>query len=163
MILGILSDSHGNAMMTRLGVAALRDAGAIAFAHCGDVGFGILELLPPGTWFVFGNNDYDRNDLREESRAMGLNCLSEFGTFELAGKTVALTHGDLMWHVNSTIETQSADYLLTGHSHRKHDLRAGRLRRINPGALSKPRDGSVSVAVLNLATDDLRFIELKST
>lgn len=50
------------------------------------------------------------------------------------------------------------DYLLSGHSHIARDWRAGPTRRINPGALFEAEE--LSVASLDLESDDLRFITI---
>jgi uncharacterized protein len=161
MLIGILSDTHGNTRAAKQGIDVLFAAGAERFIHCGDIGFGVVELLPPGrSWFVFGNNDFDHAELRDQARAQDIVCLNDFGQFDMAGKKIAVAHGDIFKYTNPIIEAESHDYLFTGHTHRKHDLRVGRLRRINPGALSKPRDGSISVATLDLLTDNLTMIVL---
>lgn len=50
------------------------------------------------------------------------------------------------------------DYLLSGHSHIAGESRVGPTRRINPGALFEADE--FSVAILDLATDDVRFINI---
>jgi predicted phosphodiesterase len=53
---------------------------------------------------------------------------------------------------------EKPDYLLFGHFHIASDATFGGVRCINPGALANA--DSFSVAVLDLASDDLRFFEI---
>jgi predicted phosphodiesterase len=52
------------------------------------------------------------------------------------------------------------DYLLMGHTHRRHDARVGLTRVINPGALGGTQHEARSVCVLDLANDQLEIIRL---
>lgn len=169
--LGILSDTHGRHVAARVAVQALLDAGAEALVHCGDVGEeAVLDILAgQPTWFVWGNNDLDREHLEKYAADLGLICLGDFGRFDFAGRQFVVTHGD---DPHKTLAVCTAgergeidpttgrtdDYLLTGHTHVAHDRRFGNLRWINPGALYRAR--SKSVALLHLEEDRLDFIEI---
>jgi putative phosphoesterase len=156
--LGILSDTHSQLIVTQRAIAMLAENGAEFYLHCGDIGDEtILDALAglPGA-FVFGNNDYDHDGLRRYGEAIGLQCLGTGGVLELAGKRVAVTHGDELMTVSKYRRPGSGiDYLFTGHSHIRHDQRVGMVRWINPGALY--RAGVKSVATLDLPTDTLKF------
>ena len=138
----------------------LRNAGAEALVHCGDfVGPEILvacAVFP--IYFFFGNHDSDMVPRMEKKAAeVGAVCLGWGGTVELAGKRVGVTHGHMSTDLRSVREN-APDYILSGHSHIAHDQREGSIRRINPGALH--RATTFSVALLNLDTDDLRFLDV---
>ena len=141
-------------------VALLRDAGAEALFHCGDVtGPEVVALcgVLPCT-FVFGNNDADSvPDLERAIAEVKGTCLEWGGEATLAGKRIAMTHGHMSSDVRRLFAAQP-DYLLSGHSHTASDRRHGPTRRINPGALH--RASAFSVAVLDLETDTLRFLEV---
>ncbi len=160
MILGILSDTHDRLSRTIDAVQLLIDEGAEALVHCGDLtGTRIVEecgRLP--SHFVFGNNDFDEEDLEAAMKEVGGLCLFRGGEFTLAGKRIAVTHGDSIREVNRLAYSEP-DYLLFGHSHLKHDERRGAMRWINPGALHRAPEWTV--ALLNLDTDDLRFHKLE--
>jgi len=160
MRLGIISDTHDQLERTRQAVALLVEAGAEALIHCGDLlGPPIVEacsVLP--AYFVFGNNEDDLPGLRRAMRAANAVCLEYAGQIELAGKRIAVTHGHLDKELRRLAETKP-DYLLTGHSHVRHDYREGAARHINPGALH--RAAEFSVAVLDLHTDELRFLPIE--
>lgn len=161
MILGILSDTHGDAGIAAVAVRLLLEHGAEFLIHCGDVcGEDVLDALAgvPSA-FVFGNNDYDRVAMRLYGDAIGVRCLGDEGVLDLGGKTVAVTHGDNARTVaRLAAPAAGVDYLLTGHSHQRHDRRPGRVRLINPGALY--RAAVKSAAVLDLATDTLTFLDV---
>jgi predicted phosphodiesterase len=50
------------------------------------------------------------------------------------------------------------DYILHGHTHQPDDYHLGTMRIINPGALHRVR--IKTVALLDLATDELEFIPI---
>ena len=158
MLIGILGDTHDQRERTRRAVGMLRDGGAEALFHCGDLtGPEIVEELAPlPCWFVFGNNDCDAvPDLRRAAVAQGVNCLEWGGQIALAGKRIALVHGHLNSDLRPLLRDQP-DYLFSGHSHAVNDRWEGVTRRINPGALH--RADSYTVALLDLVTEELRFL-----
>ncbi len=162
VLLGILSDTHSAGEAALAAVSLLRTAGAAYLIHCGDVGSeSVLDALagdPPAA-FVWGNNDYDRAALGRYAKSLGVRCLDTFGELDLAGKRIAVTHGDDTRLVRRVLDAQQHDYLLVGHSHVPSDTRVGRVRIINPGALYRAREKTV--ALLDLATDELRSIVVR--
>lgn len=166
--LGILSDTHGRADACRQAVRLLAELGAQAFAHCGDVGEEPVldELAGHPVWFVWGNNDFDRQRLAQYAGELGLCCLGDFGRFGFAGRRFAITHGDNGSHLAAVREAalrgeaaagegRPDDYLLTGHTHAAHDRRIGSLRWINPGALYRARPKTA--ALLDVGADELKL------
>ena len=157
MILGILSDTHDRVAAATVGIAALKAAGAGYFLHCGDVGGAQIldQLAGLRAAFVWGNTDWDRVTLQRSAEELGVQCLGAFGELELAGKTIAIAHGDDDGAVRRVLDEQRHDYLFVGHSHVKADTRVGRVRVINPGAPHRAREKTV--ATLDTVTDLLRF------
>jgi predicted phosphodiesterase len=88
---------------------------------------------------------------------IGVTCLGASGVLTLAGKTIAITHGDDA-RIMSRFQRAGHDYLLTGHTHLRHDRRMEGTRWINPGALY--RAAVKSVALLDLSTDTLDFVTI---
>lgn len=161
MKLGLLSDTHGRYAIAERAARTLLLAGAQHLVHSGDVGDGVLDalsLVKLPVAFVFGNTDYDRAVLRKHAELLGFTCLGESGTIDVGGKRIAVTHGDIARHVDDVIDAQSADVLVTGHTHVKHDLRAGKVRRINPGALH--RAPIKTVALLDLDANVLEWFTI---
>ena len=159
MKVGILSDTHDQVERTSLAVATLIRAGAEALIHCGDITSPAVVLECGGLpgYYVFGNNDFDLDELRRAIAGVGGVCLDRGGEITLDGRRIAVTHGDSAREVRRLLELDP-DYLLFGHSHRAADERRGATRWINPGALHRatPR----SVAVLDLRADFLEFLQV---
>lgn len=160
MQLGILSDTHNEFKRTERAVETLIEKGADCIVHCGDLSdpeiIEICSRLP--FYFVFGNHDSDMaGRLQETADKCGTNCLGWGGEFVLDGKKIAVAHGHLTMDLKPLIEGKP-DYLLTGHSHQKHDFLLGTFRRINPGALH--RATSFTVAILDLSSNQLNFITI---
>jgi putative phosphoesterase len=160
--LGILSDSHDQTSTAIEAVHLLRLAGAQQLIHCGDVGgTQILDVLAgmSGSVFVFGNTDYDREELSNYAKLIGVRCGGVSTILEIAGKRIGVTHGDDPRQLaRLTRPDQQVDYLLTGHTHIRHDRRSGDIRLINPGALH--RAPKKTVATLDLLTDELVYLTL---
>ena len=159
MKIGILSDTHDQVERTSLAVSSLIRAGAEALVHCGDITCRdvVLECGGLPSIYVFGNNDFDHDELRRAILEVGGVCLGRGGTVELDGRQVAVTHGDLDREVRR-LAGANPDYLLFGHTHTASDERKGATRWINPGALY--RANPKSVAVLDLRTDLLEFLTI---
>ena len=80
MLLGVVSDTHGDMERTRAAVTMLESLEVGVVLHCGDIGspeiIPLFERWP--THFVFGNCDYDREALREGDRGRRANVPSAF-------------------------------------------------------------------------------------
>ncbi|HOA75012.1 MAG TPA: YfcE family phosphodiesterase [Phycisphaerae bacterium] len=159
MKLGIMSDSHGRVGRVRDALAILDAAGAEAIVHCGDVGgIEVLEeLAGRRCWFVWGNTDYPHPTWRASVEALGLPWPDGPVEFTAAGRRIAVYHGHEPGF-EGAIRSGRSEYLLHGHSHRKADYRVGPTRVINPGALH--RVGVPTVAILDVQSDDLSFLEV---
>ncbi len=162
MLVGLLSDTHDRFEAAAMAVKMLRANGAEYLLHAGDVGSQrIIDLLTGGpAAFVWGNNDWDRPSLARYAANIGVTCFDVFGEVELDGKRFAITHGDDTQTVNAVLRGQNHDYLITGHSHVPHDRREGKVRWINPGALS--RASVKTVALLNTQTDLLETLQVRA-
>ena len=160
MRIGIISDTHDKLKRTVAAVEMLRAEGAEVLFHCGDITRPdvVYALAGLPSFFVFGNNDDEFAALRRAINQLddGV-CLEWAGTVTLAGKRIAMTHGHLTSDMRS-LAAERPDYLFFGHSHIASDRRDGPTRWINPGALH--RADAYSVALLDLTTDELRFLPI---
>ena len=160
MKIGILGDSHNRAEAMAQAVRTLTANGAEYLIHCGDVGDeNILDYLA-GTpsAFVWGNNDFDRRGLERYAEDLGIKCLGAVGELELGGKHIVVLHGDDERTKQRLLGEQRFDYLLQGHTHIPADVRVGKTRCINPGALHRAREKTV--AILDTEKDELIFLRL---
>jgi putative phosphoesterase len=159
MRIGIISDTHDHVARTTRAVRRLVDEGAEAFIHCGDLtGPDVVhEFAGLATYFVYGNNDFDRRGLRRAMDEIGAFCLGMGGDFTLDGRRLAVTHGDSSTELRR-LTALAPDYLFFGHSHVAADERVGSTRFVNPGALT--RASLWTVALLDLSNDSLRLLPI---
>jgi putative phosphoesterase len=162
MRIGILSDTHDQLARTSSAVETLVAQGAEVLIHCGDITSPeIVEVCSARPcYYVLGNNDDDVPGLRRAINATDGICLNWYGEITLAEKRLAVVHGHLTSDLRRVL-AQNPDYLLYGHSHHASDDRRGGTRWINPGALH--RAAQYTVAVLDLATDELHMVSIDPT
>ena len=161
MLLALLSDTHDNARTTRAALALLAPHHPDAFLHAGDLVAPdmLSHFADIGPFhFVFGNNEYDHAAIRTLAHALDLHCHDPFADLTFAGKRVALLHGHDATLFHKLAQSGDYAYLIHGHTHVRQDTRLGHTRIINPGALHRAK--TKSVALLNVGTDELRFLEL---
>jgi uncharacterized protein len=159
MLIALMSDTHDHIVNTRAALELLAPHKPAAYLHAGDlVSPSMLDLFKGLPFhFVFGNNEYDFSGLRSRAMVHGVTCHGELADLTLAGKRIAVTHG----HTHTfrkTIRSGEFQYVVYGHTHLIGDERIGTTRVINPGALQRAQ--KKTVALLNLATDDLQFLPL---
>src|SRR5262245_13562421 len=133
MRIGILSDTHNELSRTRYAVQLLRDAGAEALIHCGDLAgppiVAVCAALP--CWFVFGNHDADNVPaLRAAARDFGSICLGWGGVIELGGRRIGVAHGHLTTDMRRVLAEQP-EFVFFGHAHFPSDTIVGSVRKIN--------------------------------
>lgn len=171
MILGILSDTHGQRRRAAAAIRLLRAAGATALVHCGDVGDAeVLEELAglPG-WIMPGNTDFADIRLAAHAEALGLVVATTVPLrLRLADRGLAVFHGHEPQFARLVDETLTAgalpadyadcQYILHGHTHIASVTPLGTARLVNPGALQRaPRH---TVATLDLARDVVEFLRV---
>ena len=159
MLVGILSDTHDQVHRTRTADDRLVSAGAQILIHCGDLTSAaiVYECSKLPSYIVFGNCDWDCGSLRQAIEQVGGTCLERGGLITLAGRRIAITHGDSDAELRR-LAAMEPDYLLSGHSHRASDRQRGPTRWINPGALH--RAPQWTVALLDVARNHLATLTI---
>ena len=167
-IIGLVSDSHGDAPITQRAAELLARRGADLLLHLGDVGNeAVIDALlvtspnsdqPLPVRLVFGNTDWDIDVLTRYAENLGLEVNHPVGRIDLVGGPLVFMHGDDSRAFKKTI-THGADYLCYGHTHVASDRRSSRTRLVNPGALFRTR--TPTVALLDTDRDDLSFLEVE--
>ncbi|MFI4862286.1 MAG: YfcE family phosphodiesterase [Phycisphaerales bacterium JB063] len=169
--LGLLSDSHGDANITRLAVDRLLDEGIDLLIYLGDVNSeAVLDALavhfPEShvevgvrvpVHVVFGNTDYEADALSRYAVDLGLNVDHPAGRLVFDDKHIAFTHGHLEAPMHAAVQDQ-CDYLLHGHTHEAADNMINDTRVICPGALT--RASPLTVATLDLSDGKLDLIPI---
>jgi uncharacterized protein len=162
MQLGILSDTHDKVERTKAAVDALVESGAEVLIHCGDITIPevVYQLAALPSYFVFGNCDFELGPLRQAIAAIGGTCLERGGLIDLAGRRLAVTHGDSD-RETARLAADRPEYLFSGHTHQALDVRRGPIRFINPGALH--RASTWTVALLDCSSGQLRMLPIINT
>ena len=158
MLIGVLSDTHGNLRTTAAALRVLAARQVACVLHCGDIDdattVGLFENVP--AHFVLGNCDVNVSSLGLAARAVGATLHGRFAELELAGRRIAILHGDDQARLAEAAAGGRYDYVFCGHTHAAEDRRAGPTRIINPGALDRARPKTF--VLLNLATDELEWV-----
>lgn len=161
MKIGIMSDTHGSLVYLEKALETL--AGCDILLHAGDVLYhGPRNDLPTGynpkgviakindldnILIARGNCDADVDQMVINHPIQGPYVLSQFGELR-----ILVNHG----YVDSKEETikkaksMGADILVLGHTHVKELYVDENLIVINPGSTSIPKDGSHSVAIIDI-------------
>jgi len=166
MILGILSDTHGNASRTAACAELLLGRNVANVIHCGDIGSAdvLTELVaafdPHGipVYCVEGNVDHGDIAIRSFPANTVVMLLGTFGDLTLGGKRIAIAHGDDLIRLHASVRCNEYDYVFTGHTHERDDRREGKTRVINPGAVYRAQEPGC--AVLDTLNDDLEYLPL---
>ena len=167
MKIGLISDTHNHLRESRQALDLLVKQGAFHLVHCGDAGEDVVDLMSAvfhehgiHSHVAIGNCDRPHlEDLPFLPRPAGVER-GESLEFNLAGKRCAVVHGDRDFLLEQALSSQQFDYLFTGHTHSRADRRSGKTRLINPGSPVRPRSGPPTVALLDLATDKIDWIDL---
>lgn len=149
MLIGIISDTHGNIDRTQQAVRLLESLEVELVLHCGDVG-ALAVLTRLDRWpvhFVLGNVDSPRM-LCDEEHAVHEICHDRFGSLELEGKRIALLHGDDSRRLRQTIQSGQWDLVCYGHTHAAAITTVGKTLVVNPGALHRSSRPSIAVVEL---------------
>jgi hypothetical protein len=118
-----------------------------------------FSKLKAKLYYVWGNNEGDRELIRVRFGEIGITPLGNFAKFELAGRKIALLHGTEEDIVNSLIESGLYDIVIRGHTHRAEVIR-GKTLLVNPGEVCGYLSGHQTVAILDLTEMDAEIIEL---
>ncbi len=164
MRIGIISDSHGKSQRLRAAIDTLKQEGAEAFVHCGDIGsVDCLEALASNevpVYAVAGNMDRRVQRLATEAVRLGIEFGWEVVEVPLGdGRYLVAAHGHDEDILGELVAGEQFPYVCHGHSHEKRDERYGPTRVINPGALHHAKP--YTVAILDTDTDELRHIPVE--
>lgn len=154
MRIGVVSDTHGHVEYAKLAVSKLKELDVEQVLHCGDIGttaiVRLFEQWP--THFVFGNVDHEEDVLRRAIEAAGQTCHGRFGAIELAGKKIALVHGDDAKAFRDAALNGLYDLVCYGHTHVAKQDMVEKTLVLNPGALYRANPHSFAVVELPQVT-----------
>jgi len=150
MKIAVLSDTHGKIGSTRRALQLVRQHDVSAILHCGDIGSAALIPLFADwpTHFVFGNVDYDEEQLRQAIQLAGQTCHDRFGSITLADTRIALLHSDDHQRFEQAITSGEFDLVCYGHTHRAEHHLEGNCLVLNPGALHRAKPHQFAIVDL---------------
>lgn len=179
MKIGVMSDTHGSSLYFEKALSILSDCDVLL--HGGDILYhGPRNDIPKGydpkklietlnnlqnIIISKGNCDADVDQMVIKHPIQGPYVLSQFGEAR-----ILINHG----YVDSKEETikkaksMGADILILGHTHVKELFIDENLIVINPGSTSIPKDGSHSVAIIDMLESsheldlDINLIDINS-
>lgn len=150
MLLGVVSDTHGHIANTQRAIRMLTSLEVDQVLHCGDIGSAAVAALFTDwpTHFVFGNVDDDQATLTAAIAALGQQCHGRFGSLEIAGRRLALVHGDDTTRLRHAITSGEFDLVCYGHTHQPESHLEGRTLVMNPGALYRAQPHTLALVRL---------------
>jgi hypothetical protein len=150
MLLGVVSDTHGDLPRTRAAVQKLESLEVAVVLHCGDIGtpevVSLFDRWP--THFVFGNCDHDRKTLARAIEKAGQTCHGTFGQLEFEGVRIAFTHGDNAELLEDTIAGGDWSLVCHGHTHVVRQEWLGNTLVLNPGAVHRANPHTIATVEL---------------
>jgi hypothetical protein len=158
MVIGVLSDSHGNGQAVVLALRLFEENRVETILHCGDIDdeatVSLFSDIP--THFVQGNCDTEPAHLAAVAHAVGATFHGRFADLEFAGKRIAVAHGDDKGRLAEAVQSGLYDFVFYGHTHVAERHTVGRTTVVNPGALYRARPKTV--ALMDLPKGDVRFL-----
>jgi putative phosphoesterase len=161
MLLGVVSDTHGQATTARAAARMLESLEVEAVVHCGDVGSSQIPALF-AQWpahFVLGNVDYEP-EIRQAVEAAGLFFHARFADLQLDGRRIAVLHSDDARRFRETIASGQYDLVCYGHTHTAEQHREEKTLVLNPGALHRAK--MHTVAIVDLQTMQATIVNVGS-
>jgi putative phosphoesterase len=155
MLLGVISDTHGNTQRTSAALRMLEAFEIEAVLHCGDIGSAAIPALIT-RWpahFVLGNVDeYQAAELLEACSSAGHALHDLFADLALGGRRIAVTHSHRPKLFIAAETCGQYDLVCYGHTHQAEQHRAGNALILNPGALHRANPPTCAVVDLTAMT-----------
>lgn len=163
MEIGLMSDTHDRIDAVEEAIDFFNKAGVEHVLHAGDL---VSPFVAPKfaklnakLYYVWGNNEGDREFVTTKFAELGIKPLGNFATLKLGGRKIALLHGTHEEVVEALVKSGSFDAIVRGHTH-KAEIKDGQVPVINPGEVCGYLSGSKTVATLDLADMKAKIFEL---
>lgn len=165
MIVGMMADTHDYLPFVDKAVRKLNEEKAELVLHAGDyvAPFVVPHFKPLKAKFigVFGNNDGEREGLKNKFSELGLDIRGNFAEVKVDNLRIALLHGGEEELLRSLASAQSYDVIVHGHLHEAKVYQNGKTLMINPGEVCGYLSGKSTIAIMNSKTLDVKTIQLK--
>lgn len=158
MLIGVISDTHGNIHRTLDAVRVLETFQIEQLLHAGDIGSPSIPALLdrwPGH-FVQGNVDeHDTLALQSALESPSQQWHGAMGDIELADRRIALIHSHDARRFRQVIDSGLYDLVCYGHTHVAEQHHEGSTLVLNPGALHRTRMPSCAIVDLQTLTAEI--------
>lgn len=156
MLIGVMADSHDNLDALEHWVNYFNHHDADVLLHAGDVispfCVPVLEGFNNAVYVTFGNNDGDRETLRDKAEGTHVNFREPPVTLDLTEGTVVMCHKP----TNLPVEPDSdVDLLVHGHTHERRLEDESSPVTLNPGEAGGWLSGTSSAALVDVDSDGL--------
>jgi len=165
MKIAIISDIHDNFHNLVLVLKEIEKQNVEQVIFLGDfVNNGISRILSKFSIPVFaiwGNNDGDKEKISQTALKNGSKLTINDKTYdfvEFGGRKIFLTHyPDL---AKPMTQSGNFDAVFYGHDHNKSKEVIGKCLVLNPGEISGHKNGAISYAIYDTATNDAEIIDM---
>ncbi|MHA1238821.1 MAG: metallophosphoesterase [Candidatus Odinarchaeia archaeon] len=154
MKIGVISDTHDNLHSIATAVELLNEEGVEVVLHAGDIisPFTAKEFSKLKCPFiaVFGNNDGEKQHLLSMYKSLGMDIRGKFAEETLAGKKIALLHGEIQQYVRALAASGMYNAVFFGHTHQVYCENIDGVLVLNPGEACGYLTGKKTFAVVDL-------------
>lgn len=161
--IGLIADTHDNIDNIMKSVRVFKESTTNMVFHAGDYispnairAFHGVKLVG-----VFGNNDFDKSNIRDAFNEIGGQIDGDVCEFEVDDIIFAIYHGTQQTRRDMLIRSGKYDVVVCGHTHRTLNSKVGGTLVINPGTASGWFFGYMAtVAIFDTLNRAVRFIDL---
>ncbi len=165
MLVGVISDTHDNLPLVEKAVRVLNEEKVELVLHAGDytspftiAKFKALNCKLIG---VFGNNDGDHELLRKRfHETQNCEIHGSFAEVNPDNFKIALLHGTETELLDSLVNCQGFDAVVSGHTHIMINKTKGKTLFLCPGEVCGYLYGKPTIAVLDTVKRQARIIDL---
>lgn len=162
MKIGVMSDSHENMEMIARAIELFNQEGVDLVIHAGDIISPIttkeFKQLKGKLIAIFGNNDGERELLRERFSQLGYEIHKPPYEFILEERKILVLHEPYL--LESLVRSESYDLIIYGHTHRI-EVREGKTLVLNPGECGGWLSGKASIALVETTDLSCQIINLE--
>lgn len=170
MLIGIISDTHDNALNLIKAIKVFNEKEVSLVMHCGDWVSPFMpdfcQGLKAKIVSVFGNNEGDvyRFLTRQEKKKWNIEFNDVCSEIEIDGKKLIAYHGDSKPLLRALLDSQKYDAVFSGHTHAPVIETIGKTLHVNPGSICGLCElkvvNEITVAVFDTKTNQAEIIYL---